>query len=92
VAAELIGSPLAHLRCRSAEIARHRRTHAPHAQPRQAAMRPALNLDHGHCQEIIFEIGSRLRAMLSREETALTPQLERLLQALDDQDRSHSQA
>jgi hypothetical protein len=54
-------------------------------------MRPALNLDHGHCQEIIFEIGSRLRAMLSREETALPPQLERLLQALDDQERSHSQ-
>lgn len=59
-------------------------------RPTRKAIRPILDLDHRHCQEIIIEIGSRLRDMLSRERIALPPRLERLLQALDDQERSHS--
>jgi hypothetical protein len=57
---------------------------------RRKAIRPVLDLDRRHCQAIIIEIGSRLRDFLSRERIALPPRLERLLQALDDQERSHS--
>ena len=59
-------------------------------RPTREAIRPILDLDYRHCQEIIIEIGSRLRDMLLRWRTALPPRLERLLQALDDQERSYS--
>jgi hypothetical protein len=47
-------------------------------------------LPRNHIQEIMIEIGSRLRDMLSRGKVALPPRPERLLQALDDQEGSHS--
>jgi hypothetical protein len=40
-------------------------------RPTRKAIRPILDLDHRHCQEIIIEIGSRLRDMLSRGRIAL---------------------
>jgi hypothetical protein len=59
-------------------------------RPMRKAIRPILDLDHRPRQKIIREIGSRLHDMLSRGKVALPPRPERLLQALDDQERSHS--
>jgi hypothetical protein len=49
---------------------------------------PPVDLDHRHCQEIIMEIGDRLRAVLRRESTIVSPRLEQLLEALRDQERT----
>ena len=53
---------------------------------------PPVDLDHRHCQEIIMEIGDRLRAVLRRESTIVSPRLEQLLEALRDQERAQRNA
>jgi hypothetical protein len=49
---------------------------------------PPVDLDHRHCQEIIMEIGDRLRAMLRHENAIVSSRLEQLLEALRDQERT----
>jgi hypothetical protein len=48
---------------------------------------PPVELDHRHCQEIIMEIGERLRAVLRHETTVVSPRIEQLLQALRDREK-----